>query len=86
MKIRGLIVALGLAAVSGVASAQSGVQLTQSGDVAQIQGRSGIPPKQSGAVVTRSAEQVVPGPAPVQGKTAIAVGAGHLEVNSYGRS
>lgn len=86
MKTRALIVALGLAAVSGIASAETGVQTNQSGNVANVYGRSGIPPMHAATVVTRTAEEVVPGPTTEEGPTAIAVGSGHLEVNTFGRS
>lgn len=87
MFARNLIGALGLLAVSGIAAAE-GPQITQAGDVATIYGRSGIPPLHAGTrVVTRTAQQVVPGRTAVQGPTAVAVGSRDLEVNHVqGRS
>ena len=87
MKTRTLVVALALAAVSGVASAETVMNTAQTGDVSQIYGRSGTPPQHAGGkIVTRTAQQVVPGPTTVEGPTAVAIGAGQLEVNAYGRS
>ena len=86
MKTRALIVALGLAAVSGVASADTSLHTSQSGNVAEIYGRSGIPPVHANAVVTRTAQKVVPGPRTEQGPTAIAIGAGGYDVGHFGRS
>jgi hypothetical protein len=86
--MRTLIVAIALAAVSGVASAETVMKTSQTGDVAQIYGRSGTPPQHAGSkIVTRTAQQVVPGPTTVEGPTAIAITSGHLEVNdTFGRS
>jgi hypothetical protein len=82
-----LIVALGLATLSGVAAADTSFKTTQSGNVAAVYGRSGIPPVHTGStIVTRTAEAVVPGPTTEEGPTAIAVGAGSFEVDHLGRS
>jgi hypothetical protein len=82
-----LIVALGLATLSGVAAADSGFRTHQSGNVGAVYGRSGIPPVHAGStIVTRTAGEVVPGPTTEEGPTAVAVGAGSYEVNHFGRS
>jgi hypothetical protein len=88
MKTRTLVVAFGLAAISGIASAETGVSINQSGNVANVYGRSGVPPMHfAGAAVTRTAEEVVPGPTTHEGPTAIAIGNGNQDVtNVYGRS
>lgn len=88
MKTRSLIVALGLAALSGVAAAESGIKTNQADDVAHVYGRSGIPPLHANAtVVTRTAQEVVPGPTTEEGPVAVAIGSGGLEVDhGYGRS
>ena len=89
MKTRSLIVALGLVGISGVAAAaDSGFHTSQNGNVAAVDGRSGIPPVHAGAtIVTRTAEAVVPGPTTEEGPTAVAINIGDLEVNHvYGRS
>ena len=88
MKTRSLIVALGLVALSGAAAAaDAGFHTSQNGNVATVYGRSGIPPVHAGTtIVTRTAEQVVPGPTTEEGPTALAVSSGNLEVNSFGRS
>jgi hypothetical protein len=87
MFARNLIVAVGLVAFSGIAAAE-GFKTSQSGNVANVYGRSGIPAVHAGAtVVTRTAREVVPGPTAVQGPTAVAIGSGDLEVNQVqGRS
>lgn len=88
MKTRNLVVALGLAAISGLAAAETGVSINQGGNVANIYGRSGVPPMHfAGAAVTRTAEEVVPGPTTQEGPTAIAIGSGNQDASKvYGRS
>jgi hypothetical protein len=82
-----LIAALGLATLSGVAAADTGFKTYQSGNVGAVYGRSGIPPVHAGStIVTRTAQEVVPGPTTEEGPTAVAVGAGSYEVSHLGRS
>jgi hypothetical protein len=88
MKIRSIALALGLAAVAGVASAETGVKMTQISSVGAVYGRAGVPTVQLvGPVVTRSADEVVSGATTEQGPTAVAIGTRNADVNAvYGRS
>lgn len=88
MKLSSLVLALSVAGIAGVASAETGVKINQADSVANVYGRASASNLQvAGTVVTRSADEVVPGPTAEEGPTAVAVDSGGLEVNHvYGRS
>lgn len=88
MKLSSLVLALSVAGIAGIASAETGVQINQVGSVANVYGRASVANVQiSGTVVTRTAEEVVPGPTTEEGPTAVAVGTRNPDVNQvYGRS
>lgn len=88
MKISSIALALSFAAVAGVASAETGVNMTQISSVTNVYGRAGVPTVQvAGPVVTRTAGEVVPGATTEAGPTALAVGTGSQDVNHvFGRS
>jgi len=88
MKFSSLVLALSVAGIAGVASAETGVKINQADNVAGVYGRAATPNGQiSGAVVTRTAEEVVPGPTTEEGPTAVAVGTRAQDVNgTLGRS
>ncbi|HEX7813120.1 MAG TPA: hypothetical protein VF460_14540 [Burkholderiales bacterium] len=88
MKLSSLILALSAAGIAGMASAETGVQVNDVGSVANVYGRASVANVRiAGTVVTRTADEVVPGPTTEEGPTAVAVGTGTLDVNqTYGRS
>lgn len=88
MKLSSLVLALSVAGIAGVASAETCVKINQADSVANVYGRAPASNLQvAGTVVTRSADEVVPGPTAEEGPTAVAVSSGGLEVNQvYGRS
>ena len=88
MNIRSIVVVLSLAGIASVASAETGVKVNQADSVANVYGRAAVSAVRiSGPVVTRSAEEVVPGPTTEEGRTAVAVGTRDQDVNGiHGRS
>lgn len=87
MKLSSLVLALSVAGIAGVASAETGVKINHAEGVANVYGRAAPSNVQiSGTVVTRTAEEVVPGPTTEEGPTAVAVGTGVQDVNTLGRS
>ncbi len=87
-KLSPLVLALSVAGIAGIASAETGVKINQVGNVANVYGRAAASHVQvAGTVVTRTAEEVVPGATTVEGPTAIAVGTHDQDVNQVlGRS
>jgi hypothetical protein len=88
MNIRSIVVALSLAGIAGVASAETGVKINHVDSVANVYGRApAVNVQISGTVVTRTADEVVPGPTTEEGPTAVAIGTLGQDVNEvYGRS
>ena len=77
MKTLNLIVGAGLALVAAGAMAETGTNLSPAGDVSKVYG----------IVVTRPANEVVPGPNTEQGQVALTVQAKETDVNKVsGRS
>lgn len=88
MKLSSIVLALSVAGIAGVASAETGVKINHNDSVANVYGRASAANVQiAGTVVTRTAEEVVPGPTTEEGPTAVAVGTRTLDVNeAQGRS
>jgi len=87
MKLSSLVLALSFAGIAGVASAETVVKSNQADSVANIYGRASAQRAHvAQPVVTRTADQVVPGPTTEEGPTAVAVNAGGHDVNQLGRS
>lgn len=88
MKLSSIVLALSVAGIAGVASAETGVKINHADSVANVYGRAAAPSGQiSGTVVTRTADEVVPGPTTEEGPTAVAVGTRDQDVNqTLGRS
>jgi hypothetical protein len=88
MKLSSLVLALSVAGIAGVASAETGVKINQADGVANVYGRAAAPSGQiAGTVVTRTADEVVPGRTTEEGPTAVAVGTRDQDVNlTLGRS
>jgi hypothetical protein len=88
MKVSYIALAAALAATATGAYAETGVNINQIDNVANIYGRAGVPNvKIAGPVVTRPSEQVPAGATTVEGPAAVATVTGNSDVNSVqGRS